>query len=431
MARHGHIIRGAGRDMAGHDLATLDAVAAAERVRALGLKRWWLAGRVGVDRKTVTRWLNGRVRRIQPEHLAALALHLRCAPEQLVLRDPAESVATAAEQAEAARMIERERLIDVLGPLGKWRALEGLIRASARPELPLPLLGDLYNQLSIAAWRQSHLDRAQAYAGKALAVGERCGSEAVTAAALLNAATIASYRGQPREAITLYRRVLAAARRLDDRLLAAKAVANLGSAHHDLGEFAVAVRWQRRALAGFKSLARPMNSAIAWLNIADALARSGRGPEAAAAVSHGERDARRAGYRRALADAALLRASLAADRGRLDEARAFLADARRVFAALGIREAPEHEIAARLCRLDGDLDGAERHLAVALPLAEAFPAERARLLRERGGLEHQRGRSRQARAAYAEAETIHRAMGAARLARMDEAAAGRVTRRKT
>src|SRR5262245_25127078 len=115
-----------------------------DRISQLGLKQWWIADQIGVHRKTLTRWVTGTVGRIQPENLERLAQCLQCSAADLVLRD-GEVLATKAEALEAARLIEREALIETLGPLGQWRMLEVLIRATLQPEIPLSTLGQLYN----------------------------------------------------------------------------------------------------------------------------------------------------------------------------------------------------------------------------------------------------------------------------------------------
>ena len=52
---------------------TLNSAWLRNRVAELGLKQWWLAEQVGVDKKTVIRWLHGHVRSIQSTNAAALA----------------------------------------------------------------------------------------------------------------------------------------------------------------------------------------------------------------------------------------------------------------------------------------------------------------------------------------------------------------------
>ena len=43
------------------------------RVAELGLRQWWLAEQLGLDRRTVLRWINGQVRSIAAARAHALA----------------------------------------------------------------------------------------------------------------------------------------------------------------------------------------------------------------------------------------------------------------------------------------------------------------------------------------------------------------------
>jgi hypothetical protein len=48
-------------------LLTLNGTALRNRVAELGLRQWWLAEQLNLDRRTVLRWLNGQVRSIAPD----------------------------------------------------------------------------------------------------------------------------------------------------------------------------------------------------------------------------------------------------------------------------------------------------------------------------------------------------------------------------
>ena len=53
------------------------------RIAELGLKQWWLAEQLAVDRKTVVRWVNGQVESIRRDNAVALAAILGCDVDQL------------------------------------------------------------------------------------------------------------------------------------------------------------------------------------------------------------------------------------------------------------------------------------------------------------------------------------------------------------
>ena len=60
---------------------TLNSAWLRNRVAELGLKQWWPAEQIGVDKKTVIRWLHGHVRSIQPANAAARSEERRVGKE--------------------------------------------------------------------------------------------------------------------------------------------------------------------------------------------------------------------------------------------------------------------------------------------------------------------------------------------------------------
>ncbi len=145
------------------------------RVLELNLKQWWLAEQVGVDRKTVTRWLNGQVQQIQPENARALAQVLGCLVTDLCNAGAELELATSEDQKNAAQHLQtNSSLVDKLGPMGEWPLIESLLKATLVPELPLATLGDLYAQLTVASWRQNKMSQAEAYNEQTLSIADRC-----------------------------------------------------------------------------------------------------------------------------------------------------------------------------------------------------------------------------------------------------------------
>lgn len=381
------------------DTALLNLAALDNALRAQGVKQWWLADQVGVSRKTVTRWLTGKVRSVRSETLARVAAVLGVPVATLALADEAQAFASREQQTEAARLIESERLMEILGPAGKWSLLEGLIKATLQPQLPLPLLGQLYNQLSIAAWRQSDLARAESYAVKALGVGEASGHRATLAEAHLNLATLAALRGRLEESLAQYLACLTDERYLEDRLTIGKALSNVGMTYAEYGDLARADAFQDRAIAVFTELAKPFNLAIAWIGKALVALEAARLDDAALFCEKARFCAIAAGYRRAVADADCARAEIAARRGHAAEAAAIYAAAAAVHAELGIVEARTPLCGARIARLAGDVAGAEAELAVARTRAAAFPVAAAEVLAETWALATAQGNEGAAHAA--------------------------------
>src|SRR5262245_55432912 len=77
----------------------------AERVAALEMKQWVIATRLGVARRSLSRWLSGEVKKISRGNLDKLAALLGCSPDELSAADTSPPFATRADQSQAARNI--------------------------------------------------------------------------------------------------------------------------------------------------------------------------------------------------------------------------------------------------------------------------------------------------------------------------------------
>ena len=347
------------------------------RVAELGLKQWWLAEQLGVDKKTVMRWLHGHVRTLQPANARALATVLGCSVQQLTRPRDTVDLASAHDQRAAAAFLATSSLIDKLGPVGEWDVIESLVKAVAVPDLPLHVLGTLYNRLCEACWRQDKLAEAEAVNRAALDVARRCFDQALLAGALVGDANLRYWRGDVAHAIARYRECLALRPFLDPRALGA-IHSNLGAALYETGEWDAGEVELEAALAQFRFDGTPMNRSIALGHLAMLALQRGDVTAAAAHNDAARAHAAQGDYRRGLALAQRLEAEIAAQRGDAAHALRALNDARAAYATLGIRESANLEAEARVLRLLGRRTEAEQALRDALPLASAYPLEAAR-----------------------------------------------------
>ena len=125
------------------DTVRLNCHAVARRIESLDVKQWWLARMIGVDRKTVSRWLTGKVKRVARENAGRLADHLGCDVEEITVTDEADVLATKEEQRMAARLLQEQDLLALLAPTDSFELAERLIKATLMPDLPLRDLGRL------------------------------------------------------------------------------------------------------------------------------------------------------------------------------------------------------------------------------------------------------------------------------------------------
>lgn len=354
----------------------LNATGLRNRVAELGLRQWWLAEQLGVDRRTVLRWINGQVRSITPARAAALAQVLDCRVEDLLLGEPGRELASAQDQRAAGLALAASSLLDRLGPVGEWDVIEQLVKASAVPDLPVHVLGRLYHQLAVACWRQDKLAEAATHNQAALALAERCGDQALLADALGSQANLLFWRGEVAAALATWQRALALARWLTPRQRGALH-SNLGAALLETGEWAGARRELGQALACFEAEGTPMNHSVLRAHLALLALAEDDLPDAARQAELSQALARQGDYRRGLAFAPLLLAVVAARRGQADAARCDLAASQAAFAALGLEESLNHRLAAEVWRHLGDAAAAQHAVHRALALAADFPLERA------------------------------------------------------
>jgi Tfp pilus assembly protein PilF/plasmid maintenance system antidote protein VapI len=356
------------------------------RVAELGLRQWWLAEQLGVDRRTVLRWVNGQVRSIAPDRAETLAAVLGCRVTEMLLHDTRQQLASPEDQRAAGLALATSRLLDRLGPVGEWDVIEQLVKASAVPDLPLDVLGRLYHQLCVACWRQSKLGEAQQHNDAALALAERCGDQSLRADALGSRANLQHWRGEVEAARASWREALALAPWLSARQRGALHN-NLGASLHDEGRLAEARAELLQALDCFQIEGTPMNHSITHGQLALLALDEGDVEQAALQAALTESQARQGDYRRGLAFAALLQALVAARRGQAEAAQQALGRSLAAYAEMGIAEGLNHRLAARLWRWLGDQAAARAACDEAQRLSAGFPLERAAVAKERERVE--------------------------------------------
>jgi len=356
------------------------------RLRELGLKNWWVAETIGVDRKTLTRWLTGQVKSIKHENLVALAQCLQCSHDELILKDESLITASKEEQAIAAQLVVQENLLATLTPLGQWPLLESIVKATMQPNLPLPLMGKLYNLLSICAWRQGQIDKAIGFAEKALEIGNKTGHRNVIAGAKNNLAVTSSYQGRLDDAIRLYEEVIAEEKYLDDDRAVAAALSNLGNDYLSKGDFEKSRKLQLRAIEKYTQMGLPTNISIAYCGLGLLETEVGNFAAAEQALEKSLEYADEGGYLRGMHACNVYLADVLARTGRIVPARRLLEDGLAGFKKLGLEEALNYEIAARLCRFEGNYDEAERLLQEGFVHASQYPLEQAKLRLEQAEL---------------------------------------------
>lgn len=351
------------------------------RMTELGLKQWWLAEQIGVDRKTVTRWIQGQVRSIQQENLEKLAKILACELSQLSVANGAEQLATAQDQKAAAALLVKSSLIDKLGPIGEWDVIESLLKATVVENLPLNILGEVYNQLTIASWRQSKIEQAAEYNMKSEEIAKKTDDKELLASTLISKANIFSWRGETTRAISTYRESLTLQKFIEPHTLGST-ISNFGAVMYESGDLDEGERLIRRAIEIFGESGKPTNLSIAHCHLAMLLLQQNlidrAAHEAQVSIHYAGLDE----YHRGQQMGKLINAEIEARRSNRQTALILVESALAGFAKLGIREGLNFEYAGRVHRLLGNYDQAVIHLKDGITAAQAYPIYLAALQAE-------------------------------------------------
>ena len=365
--------------MAANDTQLINITFLENRIGELELKNWWVAEYIGVDRKTLSRWLTGKVKTIKSENLLSLADCLKCKPEQLILKDDSAVVASKEEQAIAAQLIVQENLLATLTPLGQWPLLESVVKATMQPNLPLPIMGKLYNLLSICSWRQNETEKARGFAQKALEIGTQIGHRAVMAQAKSNLAVIASFQGRIQDSIQLYEAVIADRKFIEEDRTVAAALSNLGQDYQIFGDFKKSRTIQEQAIALYSELKLPLNLAIAYCGLGLLENEIGNFKDAVRAFEKSSEHAVNAQYLRGIAAVKIYLADAVAGLGDFKKAHELLDLGFAGMKDLNLNEGLNYQIAGRIARLEKQFQKAEEYLLEGLKYSQNFPHEIAAL----------------------------------------------------
>ncbi len=371
-----------------NDTLRLNTHALRERVEMLELKQWWLARETGVSTRTVNRWLTGEVKRIAIYNAEKLAEQLDCEVEEITVQDETEIYATRREQHAAAKLLQERDLLAILSPSDNWELAESLIRATMEPNLPLAQLGQLYNLLSIAAWRQGDYDQGLAHAQQALELGERTEETGIVYKAKSNIATIDSLRGDAGNARSIWEECVAKPEGYAEKADYAAALSNLGTIYREYAMFEESTAMQKKAIALYAELQRPFNLTIAWITETLLQIELGNAEGATQALAEIERYAKQSGFEKGLAQVLCYRADIELLGGDVEQAGQFVEQGIKELERFSVYDISCHEIEARVYRRCGEFKKAEKAIDEAIRRAVEVPVPfyQGMFLQEKGRL---------------------------------------------
>ncbi|MDF1664546.1 MAG: tetratricopeptide repeat protein [Planctomycetota bacterium] len=344
-----------------------------KHIQELALKQWWIARQIGVDRKTVSRWVTGRVKRMSRANAVALSELLSCPLSDITVSDECDVLATQEEQRIAAELIEKEDLLQILSATDHWPLAESLIKASMLAHLPKRQMGQLYNLLSIAAWRQGHYDEGRQRAERALDLSQQIGDPFIAHKAQVNIATIESLTGRVDKALEVYESCIKDPQSFAKQRDLGSAYSNLGCLYRSFKRFDESVVAQETALELFNQQGIDLNAAISCFSLGVVFTEMNRYDAALSAFKNGEIASLKARYERGKDCAALYSCDPLSMKGETDAARDILIDALPKLDNYPVYDLGLREIAARVFRRAGDMAKAREQLNIGLERSKDFP----------------------------------------------------------
>lgn len=342
-------------------------------IQDLNLKQWWLARQIGVDRKTVSRWVTGKVKRLSKSNALALSELLSCPLSEITVSDECDVLATQEEQRIAAELIEKEDLLQILSATDHWPLAESLIKTSMLPHLPKRQLGQLYNLLSIAAWRQGHYDDGKKRAERALAIGEELDDPFVAQKARVNIATIESLTGRVTKALEVYEACIEKPQFFAKQRDLGSAYSNLGCLYRSVQRFDESVITQERGLTLFNQEGIDLNAAISCFSLGVVLTEMNCYERAISVYEDGHAASTRARYERGKDCAVLYSCDPISLKGETERAQELAMAALPNLDKYPVYDLGLREIAARVFRRAGQLLLAREQLNIGLEKSAPFP----------------------------------------------------------
>nr|WP_243427953.1 tetratricopeptide repeat protein [Alkaliphilus hydrothermalis] len=228
----------------------------------MDLKRSWLAKKLAVDPKTITRWCNGKVKRMTKTNAVKLAECLECSLDDITDKNDIHFLGTNADKEETIEDIISQDLLLLLSPTGNWSLLEKIIKSSISPNLKKDDIGKLYNWLSITRWRMGDYEAGLIFAEKAKEIGREIKDKSVYTKALFNIGTIYSMTGRIALALETLQECLKKKNNFTKISDVASLYTNLSMVYRDFGAFEESLHYQKEAIKLFEN--KNFNLAIAY-----------------------------------------------------------------------------------------------------------------------------------------------------------------------
>lgn len=148
-------------------------------INSQSVKHTWLASKINVSEKTLTRWVNGDVTRIRTGNLKKLAAALNCETEVLIARSEVDVYSSAKNRDILVNELHNDSLLYQLLMSSKIKLAISLIKSTFHPKLPSAILASFYTKLGYASLIHRKLKAAKKHFSKASTKAQTSGNQEV------------------------------------------------------------------------------------------------------------------------------------------------------------------------------------------------------------------------------------------------------------
>lgn len=155
------------------------------KINEAGLKQSYIATRLRVSEKTISRWVTGKVLFIKYHNLKALSQLFDCKDEELLVP----------KQDRLVDYLLEGELLDKLSPYGDYQMVEKIFSTILSDDMDLQTKAEVYLVLANTSWRRKEYEEGLRYANLVFDIAESTGNRQLKFEALFHIGTIYSIIG--------------------------------------------------------------------------------------------------------------------------------------------------------------------------------------------------------------------------------------------
>ena len=159
--------------MTNKELKLLNHQAIAQIISERGYKLWWVAEQLNINERTLSRWINKKIKRISSANIKILSTFFNVPQEYFIRYEEPEELASATQLTQLATLLENHRVAEIMLEMGRYDLLTEILKTSIHSNMPLPLLGRIYCDLCQGYFQRSLFSECKKYARKAIVIGEK------------------------------------------------------------------------------------------------------------------------------------------------------------------------------------------------------------------------------------------------------------------